>query len=48
MDVDKFISRALKGELLTEVEIQLVLDRLRPVLLDESNVKNVSTSENRL
>ena len=43
MDVDKFISRALKGELLTEVEIQLVLDRLRPVLLDESNVKNVST-----
>ena len=43
MDVDKFISRALKGELLTEIEIQLVLDRLRPVLLDESNVTRVST-----
>ena len=42
MNIDKFIARAIKGELLSVLEIQLVLDRLRPVLLDESNIKNVA------
>ena len=42
-DVDKYLSLALKGEVLDEIAIKLICAKVKEILIVEENVKNVQS-----
>ena len=42
-DVDRFLSQALKGEVLDEISIKLICAKVKEILVNETNVKEVNS-----
>jgi len=40
-DVDKYLDMASRGEILEEIAVKLICVKVKEILLDEENVKNV-------